>query len=128
VMKAMFMSKLKVALAVLLALASLGTVVKIAQVQAAGLNPEQNAASGLPAVAADGNQQALNEGGLYQQVQQSTWFVAKVDSTSNTLMLQMHPPTRAFFFAGGTAVDNKQVSGFKVVTKENGGGAILPPA
>ncbi|HLJ97823.1 MAG TPA: RNA polymerase sigma factor [Gemmataceae bacterium] len=88
-MKIMIVTKLKIAFAVLLALASFGTVVRLAQVNAAG--PGLNAES-APQAVADGARQVVDDSGLRQQVLAGTWFVARVDGENNSLTLQMHQP------------------------------------
>jgi hypothetical protein len=112
-MKAMFMTKLKMATAVLLALASIGTVVRMAQVKAAGPGPEENSAPRLAAARVEGNKQAAIVDGLRQQVQEQTWLVAGVDGASNTISLSLGVgPAFAnkVFVGNGTIADGKEAS------------------
>jgi RNA polymerase sigma factor (sigma-70 family) len=98
VIHAMFMTKLKIALAVLFAMVSFGAAVRMAQIKAASPAPDENAAP-QAVVSASGAalQQGPNDGALRQQLQQQRWFVAHVDPAANRITVQLQPPIAITF-------------------------------
>jgi membrane protein implicated in regulation of membrane protease activity len=116
VIHAMFMTKLKIALAVLLAMVSFGAAVRMAQVKAAGPAPDDNAAPQAVAGASGAAvQQGPNDGGLRQQLQQQRWFVAHVDAAANTITVQLQPPIAITFTRSGTSASGPQVANARAV-------------
>lgn len=129
VAKAMFMTKLKIATtAVLFALVGLGTVVGVAHVTAAGPRPKKAPVTQLVAAAAETPAPAT-DGGLQQQVQDWTWYVAKVDEAQNVISLQTQPYVGAVAFmdAGGEVKKQNLVPAAQGGGGEGGLKVILPP-
>ena len=116
VMKAMFMTKLKIALAVLFTMVSFGAAVRMAQVKAAGPAPDDNAApQGVIGASGAAVQQGPNDGALRQQLQQMTWFVAHVDAAANTITVQLQPPIAITFTRSGTSASGPEVVNARAV-------------
>jgi RNA polymerase sigma factor (sigma-70 family) len=126
VLKAMFMTKLKIAMAVLLALVGFGTVVKIAQVHAADPGPQENPAPRLAAVSVEGNQQAASEDGLHKQIQEYMWFVTRVVPDQNLLNLQTQPSEGPSILANHT-VTRSVAGGGSGSSSSNSGSVVFHP-
>jgi RNA polymerase sigma factor (sigma-70 family) len=106
VMKAMFLTKLKIAAAaLLLVVAGFGAIVMMAQAGTGSPN-NQNPLPQFLAAPDREKKEADNEGAaLHQVVQGQTWFVTRVDHVTNTIHFQFHPAFVALAgIAGGGGV------------------------
>jgi hypothetical protein len=91
-MKAMFMTKLRIATALLpLVAVSLGTAAMLSQ--AAANSDVTQKAPVLVALAPALERKPIDSADLLRKVQGTTWFVTKADDTEHTISLQLHPTT-----------------------------------